>query len=316
MHKWSKSGLRLLSLIIAVTTVISCEEVIPYPDTGAAEMMYIEGAAGRSVSRFSVRRIFPISEKTFVSQKEKTLLEASMTLTVNGEEVPVTCTNDSLFCVFSTEYAFRAKDKISIKVTAPGVADVHCETTVPDLPEVKDVSYNLLDDNTLDVNATIRIYPQMMDGYVYFLETEERKIVYKDGIPESETTEARIRCLQKRIHGPKTIYFDYYPVTGYEDADGNGMHHLNSNVELSSSVEMPDEEGHTIRTEYNVKRFRFCAWHLSTALYLSLKTDRKQWNYNQDSQLSFVTPLEYSNVTGGKGYVGAVSTYQSEWREL
>ncbi len=316
MHKWSKSVFRLLSLVIAVTTVISCEEVIPYPDTGATEMMYLEGAAGRSVSRFSVRRIFPISEKTFVSQKEKTLLEASMTLTVNDEEVPVTCTNDSLFCVFSTEYAFRAKDKISIKVSAPGVPDVHCETTVPDLPEVKDVSYNLLDDNTLDINATIRIYPQMMDGYVYFLETEERKIVYKDGISESETTESGIRCLQKRIHGPKTIYFDYYPVTGYEDADGNGMHHLNSNVELSSSVEMPDEEGHTIRTEYNVKRFRFCAWHLSTALYLSLKTDRNQWNYDQDSQLSFVTPLEYSNVTGGKGYVGAVSTYQSEWREL
>ena len=311
---WSKSVFRLLSLVIAVTTVNSCEEVIPYPDTGATEMMYIEGAAGSGVSRFSVRRIFPISEKTFVSQKKKTLLEASMTLTVNGEEVPVTCTNDSLFCVFSTEYVFKAKDRIYVKVSAQGVPDVHCETTVPDLPEVKDVSYNLLDDDSLDVNATIRIHPQMMDGYVYFLETEERKIVYKDGIPESETTETRIRCLH--IHGPKTIYFDYYPVTGYEAADADGVHHLNSNVELSSSVEKPDEEGHTIRTEYNVKRFRFCAWHLSTALYLSLKTDRNQWNYDQDSQLSFVTPLEYSNVTGGKGYVGAVSTYQSEWREL
>lgn len=316
MHKWSKSVFRLLSLVIAVTTVISCEEVIPYPDTGATKMMYIEGAAGGGVSRFSVRRIFPISEKMFVSQKEKTLLEASMTLTVNGEEVPVTCSNDSLFCVFSAEYAFQAKDRISVKVSAPGVPDVRCETTVPDLPEVKDVSYNLLDENTLNVNATIRIYPQMMDGYVYFLEKEENKITYIDGIFESETTETMIQCLQERVYGTKTIYYRYYPVTGYEDADGNGMHHLSSNVELSSSYEMPDEEGRIVRTESTVRRIRFCAWHLSTALYLGLKTKRKNQDYDPDSQLSFVTPLEYSNVIGGKGYVGAVSTYQSEWREL
>lgn len=157
---WNKSVLRLLSLA-TITTVLSCEEVIPYPDTGATEMMYIEGAAGDGVSRFSVRRIFPISEKTFVSQKEKTLLEATMRLTVNGKEVPVTCFNDSLACDFSTEYAFQANDRISVNVSAPGVPDVNCETTVPDLPEVKDVSYNLLDNNTLDFNATVRIHADM-----------------------------------------------------------------------------------------------------------------------------------------------------------
>lgn len=313
---WSKSVFRLLSLVIAVTTVNSCEEVIPYPDTGATEMMYIEGAAGSGVSRFSVRRIFPISEKTFVSQKEKTLLEASMRLTVNGKEVPVTCFNDSLVCDFSTEYTFQAKDRISVDVSAPGVPDVKCETTVPDLPEVKDVSYNLLDNNTLDFNATVRIHPQMMDGYVYFLEKEENKITYIDGIFASETTEIMIQCLQERDFGTKTIYYRYYPVTGYEDADDDGMHHLSSNVELSTSYEMPDEEGRIVRTESTVRRIRFCAWHLSTALYMGLKTKRKNQDYDPDSTLSFMTPLEHSNVTGGKGYVGAVSTYQSEWREL
>lgn len=315
---WNKSVLRLLSLA-AVTTVISCEEVIPYPDTGATEMMYIEGAIGGGVSRFSVKRIFPISEKTFVSQKEKTLLEASMRLTVNGKEVPVTCFNDSLTCDFSTEYAFQAKDRITVNVSAPGVPDVNCETTVPDLPEVKDVSYNLLDDNTLDFNATVRIHPEMMDGYAYFLEKEENKVTYIDGIFESETTETKIQCLQERDYDSKTIYYHYYryyPVTGYEAADGNGMHHLSTNVKLSTSFEMPDEEGRIVRTENTVKRIRFQAWHLSTALYIGLKTNRENRDYDPDSQLSFVTPLEYSNVTGGKGYVGTVSTYQSEWREL
>ncbi len=313
---WNKPVLWLLSLA-AVITAISCEEVIPYPDTGATEMMHIEGAIGGGVSRFSVKRIFPISEKTFVSQKEKTLLEASMRLTVNGKEVPVTCYfNDSLVCVFSTEYAFQAKDRISVNVSAPGVPDVNCDTTVPDLPEVKDVSYNLLDNNTLDFNATVRIHPEMMDGYAYFLEKEESKVTYIDGIFESETTETMIQCLQERDYGTKTIYYRYYPITGYEAADGNGMHHLSTNVELSTSYEMPDEEGRIVKTERTVKRVRFCAWHLSTALYLGLKTNRENRDYDPDSPLSFVTPLEYSNVTGGKGYVGAVSTYQSEWREL
>lgn len=262
---WNKSVLRLLSLA-TITTVLSCEEVIPYPDTGATEMMYIEGAAGDGVSRFSVRRIFPISEKTFVSQKEKTLLEATMRLTVNGKEVPVTCFNDSLACDFSTEYAFQANDRISVNVSAPGVPDVNCETTVPDLPEVKDVSYNLLDNNTLDFNATVRIHAEMMDGYVYFLEKEENKVTYIDGIFESETTETLIQCLPERDYGTKTIYYRYYPVTGYEDADDDGMHHLSTNVELSTSYEMPDEKGRIVRTENTVRRIRFCARHLSTAL--------------------------------------------------
>lgn len=306
-------GSEILSLVLLAA---SCEEIIPYPDTGATEMMYIEGVARYDGSMFTVRRIFPISEKTFVTRKGETLFYASMTLTVNGEEVPTACVNDSLSCVFTTDYKFQAEDRILVMVSTEGLPDAYCETTVPEVSEVKSMSYILKEDNTLDFNASIQTSPRMMDGYVYFHEMETEVKEYVDGELKTETTGRQIQRIHENIQGIKNIFYGDLPVTGYEYADGNGMHHLKSNVGLSSSFEIPDSEGHVTRIETRVSRIRFCAWRLSTAMYLSLKTDRGKWDYDESSQMSFVTPFEYSNVKGGKGTIGAMSVYKSAWREL
>mgnify|MGYP002520677427 CR=1 FL=1 len=312
-------GLRKMKLAMLGATVLAamaCEEVVPYPDTGAEEMMLLEGVADEGTSEFSVRRIFPISEKNFVARKDMIVLDAVMNLTVNGKEIVVTCTNDSLSCVFSTDYKFQAKDKICVNVSAQGVPDVRCETTVPDVPEVMDMSYGFTDDDMLTFSAMVQTCPQRMDGYVYFLEMETEKMEYVDGTLKSKTIGINVHNLPRTVLGWKTINYNNHPVMGYEDADDNGIHHLNTEVELFGSLEIPDAEGHIVRTDRRVNRIRFCAWHLSTALYLSLKTAKNNKDYSQDSQISFVTPLEYSNVTGGKGAVGAVSVYRSEWRDL
>lgn len=300
----------------AVIAAIACEEVVPYPDTGAEDMMLLEGVADEGASEFTVRRIFPISEKHFVARKDKIVLDATMSLTVNGKKIETTCTNDSLSCVFSTDYKFQAKDKICVNVSATGVPDVRCEATVPDVPEVIDMSYGFSDDDMLTFSAMVQTCPQRMDGYVYFLEMETEKMEYVDGILKSKSIVTNVHNLNRTVLSWKTINYNNHPVIGYEDADDNGIHHLNTEAELFRSFEMRDGEGHVIRTEYSVRRVRFCAWHLSTALYLSLKTTKNNKDYSQDSQISFVTPLEYSNVTGGKGAVGAVSVYRSEWRDL
>lgn len=315
MNSWrGKHKVALLGA--AVIAAMACEEVVPYPDTGAEEMMLLDGVADEGASEFTVRRIFPISEKNFVARKDMIVLDAVMNLTVNGKEIETTCTNDSLSCVFSTDYKFRAKDRICVNVSAPGLPDVHCETTVPDVPEVMEMSYGITDRDILTFNAKVRTCPEKMDGYVYFLEMETETMEYVDGTLKSKSIGTNVHNFHKTVSGWKTINYDNHPVIGYEEADDKGLHHLNSEVELFRSFEIPDAKGHVVRTEKRVRRVRFCAWHLSTALYLRLKTARNNKDYSQDSQISFVTPLEYSNVTGGKGSVGAVSVYRSEWRNL
>lgn len=311
-----RGKIKFAMLGAAVIAAIACEEVVPYPDTGAEEMMLLEGVADEGVSAFTVRRIFPISEKNFVARMDRIVLDAVMSLTVNGKEIETTCTNDSLVCVFSTDYMFQANDRIDVNVSASGLSDVHCETTVPDVPDVMEMLYNLTDGDRLTFNAKVQTCPEKMDGYVYFLEMETEKMEYVDGTLKSKSIGTNVHNIHKAVFSWKTINYNNHPVIGYEDADDNGIHHLSSDVELFSSSEMPDGEGHAVRTEARVRRVRFCAWHLSTALYLSLKTARNNKDNGQDSQISFVTPLEYSNVTGGKGAVGAVSVYRSEWRDL
>lgn len=292
----------------------SCETVVPYPDTGAKEMLYINGAAEGRLSTISVRKIFPITDKNFVAQKRLTMVDAKMLLTVNGEEIITKCSNDSLECVFTSDYEFLPGDRVTVKVSAIGLPDASCEATVPEYAEVLGMSCSKDGDNTLNFNASIQTDPDKMEGYAYLLEAEASTNEYVDGSLTLEKTDT-LRYSLHYGNQIKGVSYRGTPVTGYEDADEKGVHYLSTSIQISGSYETPDGDGHTVRKEYIVKRVRLEALHLSESLYIGLKTQRDMtsaWSY---SDAMFVSPLEYSNITGGKGCFGCVSTYKSEWIE-
>lgn len=293
----------------------ACDTVIPYPKTGEDEMLYISGLATEGESSFSVRKLFPITEKSFVTLKKMTMLDAAMELIVNGEAIPLAYSNDSLECIFTTDYEFTSGDRITVKVSTAGMPEAICETIMPDWPEVISMSCDRVDGKTVDFNAAIQTEPDKMDGYVYSLNIERLTEYYIDGKKVSET----IDTISQSLHSgdrTKTIYYKNRPVTGYEAASQSGIHSLSKTIILTDLPETTDDDGHTVRAESTIRRVRLCALHLSEPLYLSLKTSRIRVDYDSESEISFVAPLEYSNINGVKGTIGCATAYQSEWMGL
>lgn len=293
----------------------SCETVVPYPVTGEEMMLYVSGVAEDKKTTISVRKIFQITDKNFVIRKSATMLDATMLLTVNGNEIETRCSNDSLECLFRADYELIPGDKVTLKVSAPGMRDASCEVTIPDFAEIIGMSYVKVDDNTLNFSASVQTNPGDMDGYVYSLEVETRTMKYVDGALALE----KIDTLRYSLHyrdQVKDVSYNGFPVTGYEDADGKGIHSLSTSIGLSQTLEVIEGDGHTVRTERVTRRVRLSALHLSTPLYIGLKTQRNRTDDGSYSDVLFVSPLEYSNISGGKGLFGCVSAYKSEWTEL
>ncbi len=308
---------KLLNIFSAVTGLFlaSCEQVVPYPDTGAKEQLCLRGVIGDINSSIIIQKLHPVTWQTPHFDN----FESSLEMSLNGEKIDVQCKQGSTYYRFYTERTFNEGDVVSVTATSYGMPEASATVTIPKKPLID--SFSISDPKSESHReGFIKCYLTMNKpsenstyGYTFSSEVEYSVTVYKNGAYDSSRTEYYESGMTLSEIDSDLSYRLLRIYTCGKDIPekmtASGL------VSLSGSSE-DYVDGDIIRTESTATRIRFHIMCLSPELLTCARYSAHSGDTSLDSDVAFSTPIEYTNITGGKGYLGAVSKTSSEWIEL
>lgn len=301
-------GIAILGLFLA-----SCEQVVPFPDVGAKEQLCLRGVIGDNNSGIIIQKLYPITWQT--PHMDKTGFKSDLEMEVNGEKVAVQSSNDDTYSHFSTERAFKDGDFVSIKASSEGVPEVSATVTVPKTPEIENYSFSDVGESGFLTCYLSMVKPSEVSecGYTFSSEVEYNVSVYKNDVYAYSSTEYHEIGMKSDVINSDLSYRLLNIYTFVKNAPEK----ITASTLISLSGGYSNQvDGVVIRNEYTAKRIRFHIMCLSPELLICARYSAHSGDTSLDSDIAFSTPIEYTNITGGKGYLGAVAKTSSEWIEL
>ncbi len=305
----------IFSGLIAVIGVFlsSCEQVVPFPDMGAKEQLCLRGVIGDNNSDIIIQKLHPITWQT--PNIDEAGFKADLDMTVNGENVSVLCRNDSTFSHFSTERTFKEGDIVSIKASSEGVPDISATVNIPKTPVIENCSVSDTESGGFRT-CSLSMLNTSEDseyGYTFSSEVEYSISVYKNDVYAYSKTEFYESGMESGSNDSDLSYRLFKIYTSSKNTPETITASNKMSISGSSTALV---DGDVIRSEYTAKRIRFHIMCLSPELMLCARYSTYSGDTSLDSDIAFSTPIEYTNINGGKGYLGAVSKTSSEWIEL
>lgn len=301
-------GIAILGFLLA-----SCEQVVPFPDVGAKEQLCLRGVIGDNNSGIIVQKLNPITWKT--PHIGETEFKSNLEMEVNGEKISVQCSNNDTYSHFSTESTFKEGDVVSIKASSDGVPEIYATVTIPRTPAIESYSFSNISGSSFRTCYLSMVKPSEASeyGYTFSSEVEYDVAVYKNDVYAYSRTEYYESGMTSDRINSDLSYRQFRLYT----FDKNAPDTITASNLLSLSGGSSNQvDGDVIRSEYTAKRIRFHIMCLSPELIICARYSTHSGDTSLDSDIAFSTPIEYTNINGGKGYLGAVAKTSSEWIEL
>lgn len=298
-----------LYLSLAILSLVSCEQVLPYPDTGAKEVLLFRGIAGEDGPSFRIDKLYPITEKTFI--KSDTPLNATLRLYVNGEEEVAYRSIDTVFTSYSTAYNFQPGDKVEIQASVPGLPDVSASTIITSPPSIVSCE-SKAEGHQATITATVQIDRNNSEGgFAFELEQSILRRKYIDNVFKSEeVSEAIIPGRMDDVDYERS--YGMSPLYGADDADKNGNFCLKFKINTRYADNTTDD-GHSVTDSTFLLGAKLVCKHLSKEIFMNAGFRDKVTNLNDPYDAVFGSPIDFTNLNGGKGYLGSMSKSTSNW---